>query len=214
MSKYPVVYSYKKSRTRELELSIESLKNLKEFNNEVFIIGDKPDLQGDYTHLPIQYPWGKDSRVKSNDEICAYLTAADFLGDFIIMADDIFILQPWSLEYQNRGTLDEHITSRRRGDSYTRQLKQTRDFLLENGQPTLSYEMHIPFLVNSEQLRDAAELIRTSNPMFIRSIIGNWFEIPSKQSVDPKNQPITDETVLYSSQDNTFDYEKVREYLK
>lgn len=212
---YPVVYSYKKSRTRELELSVESLKNLKEWNGDVFIIGDRPDFTGiDYIYSPIKYTWGKESGVKSNDEICAYLTASDFLDEFIIMADDIYILQPWSLEYQNRATLDDHIKARARGDSYARQLKDTRDFLLENEQPTLSYEMHIPFLVNSEQLRDAAEIIRVSKPMFIRSIIGNWFNIPSKEAIDPKNQPITDETVLYSSQDSTFNYDEVRKFLK
>lgn len=210
---YPAVYSYKKSRTRELELSIESLKNLKEWDGRIFVIGDIPDYDADYTWLPITYSWCKGSGYKSSDEICAYLTASDTLDSFIIMADDMYILKPWTLEYQNRGTLTEHIGSRR-ADSYTRQLKYTRDFLLDNGKEAISYEMHIPFLVNSEQLRDAAEIIRVSKPMFIRSIIGNWFDIPSELSTDPKNQPITDETVLYSSQDNTFDYEKVRKYLK
>ena len=211
---YPVVYSYKKSKSRELELSIESLKNLKEWDGRIFIIGDQPEFKADYAWLPIGYSWGKETHSKSNDEICAYYTAADFLEDFIIMADDIFILKPWSLEYQNRGTLDDHIKQRARGDSYAKNLKATRDFLLENEQPTLSYEMHIPFLVNSEQLKDAAELIRTSRTMFIRSIIGNWFNLHSKQTIDPKNIEITDDTVLYSSQDSTFDYEKVRSYLK
>ncbi len=211
---YPVVYSYKKSRTKELELSIESLNNLKEWDGRIFVIGAKPDFKGNYTHLPIKYPWGKQSHYKSNDEICAYLTAADFLDEFIIMADDIFILQEWSIEYQNRGTLDDHIKLRSRQDSYSRQLKSTRDFLLDNDKPALSYEMHIPFLVNSEQLKDAAEIIRTSKPMFIRSIIGNWFEVSSKEAIDPKNKPLTDDSILYSSQDSTFNYEKVRSYLK
>jgi len=213
---YPVVYSYKRSKTREFELSLESLNNIKEWNGVVFVIGEVPDVGNHvkYNHIPIKYKWGKESHSKSNDEICAYLTAADFLDEFIIMADDIYILQPWSLEYQNRGTLDDHIKTRARGDSYARQLRDTRDFLLDNGQPTLSYEMHIPMLVKSDQLRDAAELVRTSRTMFIRSIIGNWFEIPSNKSIDPKNQPLTDDTVLYSSQDSTFDYEKVRSYLK
>ena len=53
----PVVYSYRKSLTRELELSIESLKNLKEWNGEIFIIGNQPDLEGDYTHLPVNHEY-------------------------------------------------------------------------------------------------------------------------------------------------------------
>lgn len=209
---YPAVYSYKKTWTRELELSIDSLKNIKEWNGQVFIIGDKPDFKGDYIHYPIKYDWGKGS--KSNDEICAYLTASDFLDDFIIMADDIYVLKPWSLEYQNRVTLEEHSKSRVRGDIYGKTIQATKEFLEENNMPALSYDLHIPFLVNSEQIRDCAEIIRIKQPMLIRSIIGNWYEIPSKKATDPKNINLTEETVLYSSSDNTFSYERVRKYLK
>lgn len=211
---YPAVYSYKKTWTRELELSIESLRNIKEWNGQVFIIGDKPDLKGDFLYYPIKYTWGKEQRSKSNDEICAYLTAADFLDEFIIMADDIFVLKPWSLEYQNRGTLEEHSKSRIRGDVYGKTIKATKEFLEENNMTILSYDLHIPFLVNAEQLKDTAEIIRINQPMLIRSILGNWFEIPSKKSTDPKNVSLTNETVLYSSSDNTFNYERVRKYLK
>lgn len=211
---YPVVYSYKKNRTRELELSIESLKNLKEWNGEIYIIGDKPDFEANYTHLPIKYMWGKESGSKSNDEVCAYLTAADFLDKFIIMADDIFILKPWSLEYQNRGTLEEHIASRHSNDWYTRQLMETKDFLASNGKPTLSYEMHIPILVSSRLVQEASELIKAFKPMFIRSIIGNWYGIESVKREDPKLKPITEDTVIYSSLDSRFNYEEVRKHLK
>ena len=211
---YPAVYSYKKTWTRELELSIESLRNIKEWDNTIFIIGDKPDTKGDFIHYPIKYTWGKEQKSKSNDEICACLTAADFLDEFIMMADDIFILKPWSLEYLNRGTLEEHSNYRVKGDTYGKTIKATKEFLKENNMPTLSYDIHVPFLVNSEQLKDCAEIIRIKQPMLIRSIIGNWFEIPSKKSLDPKNIQLTNDTVLYSSSDNTFNYERVRKYLR
>lgn len=208
---YPVVYSYKKSRTRELELSIESLKNIKEWNGGVYIIGDKPSFGGDYTHLPIKYTWGKGS--KSNDEVCAYLTAADFLEKFIIMADDIFILKPWSLEYQNKGTLEEHIVSRHSNDWYTRQLRETEDFLEAHGKTTLSYEMHIPVLFTSAQIKEASELIKAHKPMFIRSIIGNWYSVKSVKREDTKLNKITEDTAIHSSLDSRFNYEEVRKYI-
>jgi hypothetical protein len=50
--------------------------------------------------------------------------------------------------------------------------------------------------------------------MLIRSLMGNWYAMPSKLAEDPKNKSITYETVLYSSSDSTFDYEKVKRYLK
>lgn len=211
---YPVVYSYRKSLTRELELSIASLKNIKEWDGNIFIIGDKPNLEAEYTHLPVKYKWGKESGFRSNDEVCAYLTAADFLDEFIVMADDIYIFKPWSLERHNRGTLDEHAKSRTRMDSYTKQLIHTRQYLSSNGSPTLSYELHIPFLMKSGQLKVAAEVVRHNRPLFIRSLIGNIYEIPSSPTQDTKNQPITQQTTMYSSSDKTFVYEKVKEYLK
>jgi hypothetical protein len=211
---YPVVYSYRTSRTRELELSIESLKNLKEWNGKIYIIGNEPDLKADYTYLPVKYSWGKESGVRSNDEICAYLTAADFLDEFIAMADDIFLLKPWSLEYQNKGTLESHIKLRKYRDSYTNQLINTQKFLQSHGKPTLSYEMHIPFLMNAESLKISAPLIKSSKPMLVRSLIGNWYNLESKQAIDPKNQPITDETIIYSSDDRKFIYENIKEHLK
>jgi len=212
--KYPVVYSYKKSKTRELELSIESLRNIAEWDGRIFIIGDKPYFEGDFTHLPIAYDWGKKSQVKSNDEVCAYLTAADLLKEFIIMADDIYILKPWGLRYHHRGTLTEQADSRSKISGYGRQLRKTKDFLASHGERIRSYEMHIPFRVRSVQLKESADMIRRGEPMLIRSLMGNWYQIPSTLAEDPKNQPLTDETVLYSSQDSTFDYEKVRKFLK
>jgi len=212
--KYPVVYSYKKSRTRELELSIESLKNIKEWDGRIFIIGDKPDLIADYIHIPIKYSWGKESNVKSNDEICAYLTASDFLDYFIIMADDIYVLKKLKIEYFNRGTLDDHAASRHTNDSYIRQLIATKEYLKSNGKTNYSFEMHVPFLANSAQLKEMFAIAKESSPLFIRSLIGNWYGLKSKLSIDPKNKPITDNTVIYSSSDNTFNYDKVRKYLK
>lgn len=211
---YPVVYSYKRSRTRELELSLESLRNLKEWDGRVFIVGDNPSFEGNYNHLPIKYKWGKQSGIKSNDEICAYLTASDILDEFIIMADDIFVLKPYELVYQNRGMLENHIEARHRGDSYGRLLKNTDEFLKENEMTSLSYEMHIPFLVDSEQVKDAAEIIKLKKPMLIRSIIGNWYSLVSQEAEDPKNKPITDETIIYSSQDSTFNYDEVRKHIQ
>lgn len=211
--KYPVVYSYKRSKSRELELSIESLKNIQEWNGKIFIIGDDPQLDLDYTHVPIKYDWGRKSGSKSNDEYCAYLTAADFLKKFIIMADDIYILKEWNIEHQNRGTLEEHAESRKQRGMYTRQLLRTKKVLEKHGKPVLSYEMHIPFLVTADHIKGIEEFMRRVDPIFTRSIIGNWYGIKSKLSVDPKNQPITYETVLYSSQDSTFDYEKIKKFL-
>lgn len=211
---YPIVYSYKKSRSRELELSMLSLRNLKEWNGEIYVIGNKPPLQG-VKHIKIAYSWGKESRNRHNDEICAYLTAADLYDDFIIFADDIMVLQPWSLTSHNKGTLKEAYERRRRHDSYRKQLERTEAFLLKHGKPTLCYELHIPFLVNSKQLKEVAEIIpKTSEGVLIRSVLGNWFDRDSTHLDDVKNIPLNEDTVLYSSSDTSFNYSQVEKYLQ
>lgn len=211
---YPVVYSYKKTHTRELELSIESLKNIDCWNGAIYIVGDDPKLDIDYTYLPIAHDWGKKSHNRFNDEICAYLTGAELIGDFIMMADDFFILKPWVLERHNRGSLSSHIASRAYRDRYARQLERTQDFLTSHNKDTLSYELHIPMLIKSQQLLEVINIIpHNANGVFIRSVIGNWFDEPSTYLEDTKRKPLTEETVIHSSQDNTFNYEKVRGYL-
>ena len=210
---YPAVYSYRYSKTRELELSIKSLVNIKEWNGQVIIVGDKPHFQGDYKHLPITYKWGKLSNVRHNDEICAYLTARDAVGDFIAMADDIYCLQPWSLTSHNKGTLIEHSNARLRQDSYTAAIMRTHEFLFDIEKPTMSYELHIPFLMKANELTEVEPLLpKDRNNVLIRSVIGNYFNRESTKTSDVKDIKIDESTVLYSSSDRTFIYERVAQY--
>lgn len=212
--KYPAVYSYKRTDTRELELSILTLRNIKEWNGKIYIVGDDPELFREYTHLPIAHSWGKESNCRSNDEICAYQTAAEIVGDFIAMSDDIFILKPWSLTRHNRGSLDDHITDRGIRDTYMLQLKSTSKWLKSHDKPTLSYELHIPFLVESEKFLEIVGIIpRIKDGVFFRSVYGNWFDEPSTPLDDTKNKPITDTTVIHSSSNKLFDYEEVSKYV-
>ncbi len=216
MIKYPVVYSYKKTDTRELELSIWTLQNIKEWNGKIYIVGDDPDcfLPAYYEHIPIAHNWGKESNCRSNDEICAYQTAAEIVGDFIMMADDIFILKPWSLTRHNRGLIDDHNTNRNILDSYMLQLKSTSKWLKRQGKPTLSYELHIPFLVEAEKFLEIVSIIpHIRDGVLVRSAYGNWFAEPSTPLDDTKNKPITDKTVIHSSSNRLFDYEEINKYV-
>lgn len=208
---YPAVYSYKRANTRELELSIKSLKNIKGWNGEIIIVGDDPKLPLRYTHYRTKYDWGWRSR--HLDEICAYLTAGEIVGDFIMMSDDIYCLKRWNIRRHHRGTLQEHIDSRLRNDSYSRHLKTTEQFLLENGKPTLSYEIHIPFLVNFQLMKVIVEEINPSQVLLLRSLLGNWMSEPSSYLEDTKNKPLTKDSVLYSSSNETFKYDEVSKYL-
>jgi hypothetical protein len=214
--KYPAVYSYKKTDTQELWLSILTLQNIREWDGKIYIVGDDPGLlPADYTHLPIAHNWGKESNNKWNDEICAYQTAAEVVGDFIMMADDIFILKPWSLTRHNRGLINDHIIKRNIRDGFMVQLENTAKWLKRHGKNSLSYEIHIPFLVEAAKFLEIVSIIpHNRDGVFIRSAYGNWFAEPSTLSDDTKNKPITDETVIHSSSNRLFDYEGISKYVR
>lgn len=213
--KYPAVYSYKRVKTRELELSIMSLKNIDCWNGEIYVVGGKPYLPDSFKvkHLPIAYTWGKQSGSRHNDEICAYLSARDEVGDFIAMADDLFCFKPWKLTRHNRGELQHHIDGRKT-DIYNIRLERTKDFLLEHGKPTLSFELHIPFLMKAAELTEIELVLpHDETGVLIRSILGNWFNTPSTEAEDTKNKRLDGNTVLYSSSNRTFNFYEVNKWL-
>ena len=209
MKKYPVVYSYKATNTRELELSIKTLANIKEWNGKIYVIGDPPNVLCDHIYKSVRFQRGN---TRFKDEFLAYLTAAELVDGFIAMADDIFILKPCSVKNNNRGTLDDHIKQRNKSDIYTRHLQNTKAVLDLNGQPTLSYEIHAPFLVDSEKLWNIEPHMKSSNG-FWRSIYGNWFNQDSGYAPDTKHAALNEDTVIYSSNNNSFNYDEVAKWL-
>ncbi len=212
---YPAVYSYKRALTRELELSIATLPNIDCWNGEVYIVGNRPFLPKHIPHkyLKVAYKWGIHSGNRHNDEICAYLTARDVVGDFIALADDQFILKPWRLMSHNKGELLAHATARTKDDNYTHAIRRTAALLERHHKPTLSYEVHIPFLVKADELTKIERLIpKTNDNVLIRSMLGNYFKRESTQISDVKDIVVDDTTVLYSSSDETFNFEKIKKY--
>ena len=209
--KYPAVYSYKLSKTRELELSIETLKNIDCWNGEVYVVGDKPDFDGNYTHLPIKYDWGKKVHNRHQDEWCAYITAAEATDRFILMSDDIFILMPYTPKWYNRGELLDQQNSRRlRFDDYSQQLAHTNKWLRSMEASTLSFELHIPYVVQSSHVIQAAEIIPNGNQVaFIRSVLGNLYEKTAGEAKDSKNID-PENAIVYSSDNFTFNYERIK----
>lgn len=209
MKKYPVVYSFKTTNTRELELSIQSLKNIKEWDGRVFIIGDPPNVVCDHVHKSVRFQKGN---TRFKDEFLAYLTAAELVDKFIAMADDIYILKPYSVKNKNRGTLEDHIKGRNKSDLYSRHLYNTKSLLDLNGQPSLSYEIHAPFLVESDKLWKIEPHMKSSNGLW-RSIYGNWFNQGSEYAPDTKHADLNGDTVIYSSNNNGFNYDEVAQWL-
>jgi hypothetical protein len=94
------------------------------------------------------------------------------------------------------------------------QLKSTSKWLKSHSKPALSYELHIPFLLEAEKFLEIVSIIpRIKDGVFFRSAYGNWFDEPSTPLDDTKGKLITGTTVIHSSSDKLFDYEEINKYV-
>lgn len=199
-----VVYAYKHTNSDELEWSIKSLKNVEPRN--VYVIGDDPKIDGVKYIQPDKQHWGGYS--KYHNQMQNYLTACNhkrISANFLSANDDFFILRPWKPVNYNRGSLKEHIKRRRINDLYARSLNETRKYLEARNFPTLSFELHTPFLFNKMLFK---QLITTLEPTIrtrlqIRSLYGNIYGVPTEYREDVKNpkdlDSITDLRLVSSS---------------
>lgn len=198
-----IVIPYKKNDSMELCYAIQSYENIN--HDGVVIIGEQPDyeVQAEFIQ-PLPNDWS--SKSPYHDVLNKYLTACEHIeGDFIISNDDFFTLPNAQIKNYNRGTLTDHIKSRYE-DFYTRGLKNTREALKRKGYGELSFELHVPMIVNSKKLKEAIEeiipLIENGNVIMIRSYYGNKFKVKSEYMEDIKNKdPING---FMSSNESTF----------
>jgi len=214
---YTVIYPYKKTYSIELKYSIKSLKNIK--HDSVIVIGDKPSYYVPAQLIPNKkYSWSKFS--PSHNQISKYLTGIKAINDedLILMNDDMYILDKWIPENYNRGTLIDHIKQRGRADSYSVSLKNTMQHLDVMGLPTLSYEVHTPFIVKRDKLELAIDEllphIINGKPILIRSYYGNRFGIKSTYIDDCKNPEDYKGKTLLSTDDQSFTSEDIGEYIR
>lgn len=113
----------------------------------------------------------------------------DVSDDFYLFNDDFFVLEPIEeTPYYHRGTLGDHIVARKRRDRYYASLVTTADYI---GKDALSYELHLPFLLNKSRLSTLIESIkpeiRSGKCPLIRSLYGNAYNVGGEYIDDVKN---------------------------
>lgn len=199
-----VLIPYKHTQSDELFWAIKSLKNVE--HGTIYVIGDEPPLNvKGIEYIPKRRVAGPDHY----DQIQKYEYGAfdaSVSEKILLMNDDMFIMEDWFPQNYNRGTLDEHINSRRM-DSYTRFLKSTKEFLESKNMMTISYEVHTPMLVEKSKLLEAIyELhgVEGRSDVMIRSYYGNRFGIESTRIEDPKNPKDYEGKSILSTNDTTF----------
>jgi len=198
-----IILLHRQKNSEEAIYAAKSLKNIKHDN--LYVIGDK--IVGTARIEHIRHDWARLS--KYHDQISKLLQICDderISNDFIATADDVFIMEPWQPVNYNRSTLTQHIAWRKRFDSYSRSLKFTEQWLKRNGYPTLSYELHSPFIYNKKLLRSLILKLsmKPGADWQIRSLYGNVYGVKTEYHQDFKNPHDPFELPILSTSKRTF----------
>lgn len=178
-----VVYPYK-ARPLDLELrySIRSLVNVS--HSKVIVAGDKPNLR--VTHVPVRR--NVDRYRSSTANILAAAERAVETDQFIVMNDDIFILEPWTFRHENRGTVDEFLASGKPAGLYRIRVEKTRDILAAHGvSEPLWFGLHTPTVYDRRKLIDLIKDFRGERYL-LRTLYHNLFPQPSTRREDVKHK--------------------------
>lgn len=171
-------YSYKAGIFNELEYSIKSVQKFYQGDVRCFVIGDDPKL--DVVHIPVEKYNGASPQPRHMDQIkkLDMLWDSDVNEEFVLMYDDMFILQPTTkAELQTVYGLSEvndvyeHAKTRQGTTLYRRLWLSTYDYIKtyrdSKGLKTYDWETHLPRfmlksklkgLINRLNLRNTAKL--------------------------------------------------------
>lgn len=183
--KYPIVYIYKRTsdRGRELKYSMRSLHNIKNWNGEVFVSGDKEDWMSDRITVIDTF---KRSAIKYHDarnKIRAIVEDKRVPDDTIFMNDDFFIMSPTEIKPLYDGKLKPFPGH----NEWLRSKSDTRDYLINRGIPDpKNYSLHVPIIYNKQKLAAILDIVQENPKLSIRSLYGNIYQIGGRQYKDRK----------------------------
>lgn len=179
-----VVYPYKATADDfELRYSLRSLVNVE--HDRVIIAGDRPKIISDAArYVPVE---PVDNRyMSSTANILAAAKQAVETDDFIVMNDDIFILDHWTFQHEHRCTVAEYLDSGLPQGAYRAHIERTRDILKNHGvDDPLWFGLHKPTVYNRAALIDLCEQFACERYL-LRTLYHNLFSAPSIQRDDVK----------------------------
>lgn len=201
---HDIVIPYQKNNSGELETCLKLIdKNVP--HRKVHII--EQFNNSSYSMLPhinqiLKLSWAIDN--------------LDITDKFILFNDDFFVMQPIEdIPHYYRGTLSDHIDSRKHNDFYTRTLKITRDYLRDGA---LSYELHTPFIFNKFKLKNTLELlepnINSGICPLIRSVYGNKWKVGGEYLEDVKNIRNYEGSTYLSTTESSFLRQPIGDYIR
>ncbi|AKR55711.1 hypothetical protein XM25_07850 [Devosia sp. H5989] len=179
-----IVYPYKSVPDDfELRYSLRSLVNVP--HERVIVAGDRPIIiSRDVVHVTVDPV--ADRYQSSTTNIVAAIERAGVSGDFILMHDDMFVLEPWSYQHEHRGTIEEYVRAGGASGEYLARAASTRDLLQAHGiADPLFFGLHTPTVYNAERVLDLVREFEGQRYL-LRTLYHNLFLAPSRQRDDVK----------------------------
>jgi len=173
-----IVYLVKvntKSNGNDLRYSLRSLKNIP--HDKVILVGEKPDWVTNVTFIPVEQTDIKKANIENN--LRAAIESELVSDDFVLMNDDFYIMKPISeIPNLNFGPMADVIQMYDDrypdGSDYMRTMKAQYAELLASGyENPLSYELHVPMMMNKQKAK--AFFTEITEPVYqFRSFYSNF----------------------------------------
>lgn len=201
----------------ELKYALRSVVLNFPYRKIVFVGGCPKDIKPDIYIPDIQE--GTTKWARANHSLKLALDRDDLTEDIWIFNDDFFIMDRVTedVNYFN-GTLEKRIIDLKRrnpsGSNYIRYMDVMRNQLVSLSKDTLSFALHVPFLINRVKAQELFE--KFPNMKMFRSFYGNYYKIDCQFMEDVKVydlQTIPD-TPYISTTDAAFKEGKVGKFLK
>ena len=204
--------------TEELKYSLRSVERNFPINRVWFVGGQPEGLEPDIRLKHDQVGNSKWEMIRSS--MWKAVSDERLSEDFFLFNDDFFVMEPVDTDsFRNfvDGTLERRIDelhSESGMNAYTRTLFKLEQELKTMHEPTMNFDVHLPMLLNKEQVRST--LYKCSSPQ-MRSAIGNINRLPfvihpDVKVYDLESVPVN-ETYL-STNDDTFKKGNVGKYIR
>lgn len=182
----------------ELKYTLRSLKNITNWNGEVYIAGDREPWLQNIHHVKAQRIQGNPIQDVEN-KIYTALKSNGFPEEFIFMNDDIFISEKTEVTPLHSGELTV-----KGGGYYSTAKLHSLTYLRSKGiDNPLDYALHVPMIMNKPKRLEVSEIIRKSKgtPPSARILYGNLFNIGGEYYEDKKTKtPELKEGIFISTQ--------------
>ena len=204
--------------TEELKYSLRSVEKNFPINRVWFVGGQPEGLEPDIRIPHEQVGSSKWEMIRSS--MWKAISDERLSEDFFLFNDDFFVMEPVDTDsFRNfvDGTLGRRIDelhSESGMNAYTRTLFKLEQELKTMHEPTMNFDVHLPMLLNKEQVRST--LYKCSSPQ-MRSAIGNINRLsfvihPDVKVYDLESVPVN-ETYL-STNEKTFNEGNVGRYIR